>query len=66
MPKYGICAECGVELEAVWCQEQEYVDFAGIQYPTGKVRRAVDYLECPCCLKKNCVDDSFDGPWREK
>lgn len=67
MPKYGICAECGDELEPVWFTDEEYEVIGGIQCRTGRVRRAVDYLECPCCLKKYCVDDSFDGPWmREK
>ena len=31
--------------------------------PTGRVKWAVNYLSCPCCLKKFTVDDSFDGDW---
>lgn len=62
--KYGICPDCEVELEPVWFTEEEYkTNMFGHQYKTGRKRRAVDYLVCPCCLKKSCVDDSFDGLW---
>lgn len=60
---YGICNECGVEYEPVWFTEEEYVTSGGIMVRTGRKRRAVDYLICPCCLKKQCVDDSYDGAW---
>lgn len=63
--KYGICEVCDSELEPVWFLEEEYQTTRdGYMYRTGRVRHAVDYLECPFCLKKYCVDDSFDGPWR--
>jgi hypothetical protein len=35
----------------------------GHPYLTGRKRRAVDVLVCPCCFKEHCVDDTFDGPW---
>lgn len=54
--KYGNCSECGSSLIPVWFIEEEY--------ETGRTRKAVDYLFCPNCLNKECVDDSFDGPWR--
>lgn len=66
MPKtnvYGLCPECDIELEPVWFIEEEYKTECGIMYKTGRKRRAVDYLICPCCLQKQCVDDSYDGVW---
>ena len=63
-PHYGVCPDCAYPLEPVWFIEEEYETFpGGGQCRTGRVRRAVDYLICEVCLKKQCVDDSFDGPW---
>ena len=62
--KYGKCANCNTELEAIWFEEEEIKTFQGIMYTTGRKRRAVDYLICPECYSKECVDDSFDEPWR--
>lgn len=61
--KYGICPGCKTELIPIWFMEEEFRIESGIMYKTGRKRRAVDYLECPSCLKKECVDDSFDGNW---
>ena len=63
LSRYGICSECGVEYEPVWFTEDEYEIIGGSRFKTGRKRRAVDYLICPCCLNKHCVDDSFDGAW---
>lgn len=64
---YGDCPECGYPLEAVWFTEEEYKTTSfGSLYRTGRVRRAVDYLVCEVCGKKQCVDDTFDGAWRDK
>lgn len=63
MSKYGECSNCGAELEAVWFTEEEYKTIQGTMCKTGRKRRAVDYLICPICMQKECVDDSFDGPW---
>lgn len=60
---FGICEDCGVELEPVWFIEEEYRTVNGSMWRTGRKRRAVDYLICPVCLVKHCVDDTFDGPW---
>ena len=65
MNSFGNCAECGCPLEAKWFIEDEYETTTfGVMYRTGRQRHAVDYLFCPDCGKKYCVDDSFDGPWR--
>jgi len=62
---YGTCPHCGCPLSAVWFWEEEYkVTNFGDMYKTGRKRHAVDYLICDDCGKKQCVDDSFDGPWR--
>lgn len=61
---YGNCSKCSVPLEPVWFTEEEYEVVNGIMYKTGRKRRAVSHLECPCCLNREIVDDSFDGPWR--
>ena len=61
--RFGECFECGAPLKAEWFIEEEYSTEYGIQHRTGRKRRAVDYLYCPCCGKKFCVDDSFDMPW---
>lgn len=59
--KYGRCS-CSADLEPVWCEEKEWINGAY----TGRIRSNVNYLICPVCLKKQCVDDSFAGPWRNK
>lgn len=68
MSKYGTCSCCGEELSPVFFTEEETVmeGPAGYKHPcpTGRVRKAVDYLVCECCGHKEAVDDSFDGPWR--
>lgn len=61
--KFGECSLCGARLEAVWFTEYEYNITDGIIYKTGRKRHAVDYLFCPKCNKKFCVDDSFDSCW---
>lgn len=62
---FGLCPYCGSPLEAVWFTEDEYkISSSGAPYKTGRTRRAVDYLFCEPCGKKQCVDDSFDGEWR--
>lgn len=63
MTKYGECPKCGAFLEAVWFIEDEYKTLQGMLFKTGRKRRAVDFLVCPYCDHKECVDDSFDGPW---
>lgn len=60
---YGECCECGTSLEPIWFIEEEHKVEYGCMYKTGRKRRAVDYLICPYCLHKECVDDSFDGDW---
>ena len=59
--KYGKCGQCGEPLMAA----ELYVDYErdkkGVL--TGRQRLDIGYLQCPCCLKKYCVDDSFATPW---
>lgn len=62
--EYGCCCECGYPLVPVWFTEEEYVTKDGMMWKTGRTRRAVDYLLCENCLHKECVDESFDKPWR--
>ena len=62
MDKYGTCEECETMLEAAWFREKEYDSV--YNNPTGRYRNAVDYLYCPRCGEKYCVDDTFDGEWR--
>lgn len=58
---YGTCEKCGEPLSPVWFTEKER-DRHGIW--TGRTRHAVDYLLCESCGERECVDDSFDGPWQ--
>lgn len=53
------CDKCGITPEPIWFTEHEVKN--GVE--TGRIRKAVDVLVCPCCLKEYCVDDSYDGPW---
>lgn len=62
--KFGTCECCGGSLVPVTFTEHEYKTVGGIQIRTGRKRCAVSHLECADCLKRYCVDDSFDGPWR--
>ncbi len=68
--RYGNCKICGGELQPVFFIEEETVMEGppGYQHPcrTGRIRRAVDYLVCDNCGHKECVDDTFDGPWHFK
>lgn len=63
---YGVC-ECGSALMPIWFTEEEYesISYSGgsMSVRTGRKRHAVSHLECPMCGRKECVDDSFDGPW---
>lgn len=64
---YSDCKSCGVPLEPVWFREKEITPQTGSRfyYPTetGRTKKSCSHLECPNCLRKECVDDSFDGPW---
>jgi len=62
--KYGCCDDCGVELVPRWFKEKEYDSKTNC--PTGRTRTAVDYLYCKSCLKKVCIDDTFDEEWRAR
>ena len=52
--------QCGTELDAVWFTEKEKNSHG---LPTGRVRRAVDFLECPHCGKRYQIDSCYDEPW---
>lgn len=60
--KYGLCDRCNEPLIPRWFEDKEF--YPGTATPTGRTRTAVAYLYCPSCLKRYCVDDSFDGVWR--
>ena len=62
---FGLCSHCNSKLEPVWFTEEEtkiYRQTGGL-YKTGRKRRNVDYLICPICLHKECVDDTFASDW---
>lgn len=60
---YGTCSRCNIPLEPVWFMEKEIKHNNGIRIETGRKRQACSYLICPKCLRKECVDDTFDGEW---
>ena len=60
---YGVCSNCNANLMPVWFIEEETKIVGGRMYKTGRKRRAVSHLECPCCFKSVCVDDSFEEEW---
>lgn len=57
---YGNCDYCGTPLEAELFWEEERNEQGHL---TGRIRRAVGMLYCPHCMKKYCIDDTFDGSW---
>lgn len=61
--KYGSCA-CGGDLLPVWFTEEEQKLSGGLMIPTGRKRRACSHLTCSKCMKNECVDDSYDTPYR--
>ena len=61
---YGTCDVCGADLIPVFFEDKEIVKEYGVEFKTGRKRIAVDYLQCPNCLKKYTVDDSLDKKWR--
>lgn len=63
MNVFGECT-CGAPLVPIWFTEFEYAQTnTGLQYKTGRHRRAVSHLLCENCGREFPVDDSFDGPW---
>ena len=58
--EYGTCDLCHTPLKAEWFYEKEHDER---MLHTGRVRKAVNCLVCPNCLKEYVCDDSFDGPW---
>lgn len=61
--RYGKCGRCGSSLHPVWFEEQETKTISGTLIHTGRKRTACSHLECPSCLNKESVDDSFDKAW---
>lgn len=61
---YIECSRCGARMLPVWFEEEEEKVENGYRYKTKRKRKALSHLECPLCYKKECVDDSFDQPWR--
>ena len=61
--EYGKCSSCGSSLQPVWFEEEERKVVHGSLIATGRKRTACSHLECPVCLKKEAVDDTFDGEW---
>lgn len=59
--QYGKCSRCGDDLvvgERTTVEEEVLTPY-GYQ-KTGRVISMVGYLVCPSCLKRVCVDDTFD------
>ena len=64
--KYPECPNCGAEMEPIWFTEKEInTTFSGASYYTGRKRRNVNYFQCPFCMKKETVDDTFAMPWQK-
>ena len=58
---YGQCTRCGTNLiagDSAVVDESKIVD--GRLIYTGKKIFMIGYLQCPYCLKKYTIDDSFD------
>jgi hypothetical protein len=60
---YPICSKCKVTMEPIWFREEEIVRGVYGYYKTGRERTACSHFECSYCGEKECVDDTFDGPW---
>lgn len=61
--RFGKCPYCNGELIPVFGTEDEFIVENHHLIKTGRKRRAVAYLQCKNCFKKQQVDDSFDDPW---
>jgi hypothetical protein len=61
--KFGNC-QCGGNLLPVWFTEEETKTVNGSMFKTGRKRKACSHLECSRCFKRECVDDSFDSPFK--
>lgn len=59
-----VCTKCGCKMKPVYFIEEEYTCQNGCLFKTGRKRKAVSHLVCENCLTNECVDDSFDEPWR--
>ena len=61
------CSRCDVTLEAKMYIEEEEILLSHHWEKTGRIRQNVDYLFCPFCGNKECVDcETFAGNWRYK
>lgn len=60
---YGYCSKCDNLLTPKWAIQSEYQTYRGIQTKTGRIRKAIAYLECKNCFHKELIDDTFDGQW---
>ena len=50
--RYGLCHECGTNLEPVFFVEEEVVERGNALLKTGRWRNRIAYLECPHCLTR--------------
>lgn len=62
---YPKCKHCDCTMEPIWFEEKELRrnSYDGQLYPTGRKRIACSHFTCPECLRNECADNSFDGPW---
>lgn len=56
------CPKCKSIMIPIWFTEEEEKIINGCRYRTGRKRRALSHLECPCCFHKEAVDGSFNEP----
>ena len=62
---YGSCPRCGSGFRPVRFEEKEEV-FDPVTHglvETGRTRWAIDYLICPWCGEKQCVDGDCGVLW---
>lgn len=56
------CPRCRTRMEPMWSVVQEMVYNSDYKtyIKSSRFIKTIDYLECPVCLIKEAVDDSFD------
>jgi len=59
MNSFGKC-DCGGNLQPVWFEENETIEYRGFMHTTGKKRKCLSHLICDKCLSNVIINGEFD------
>jgi hypothetical protein len=61
----GVCRGIVTRESRLWsrCKKCKWMNKESQSYIETQTCCACSHFECPYCGEKECVDDTFDGPW---